>query len=490
MNCDLARQELTALDRGELSAAEAETVRRHVAGCTPCASELRRLRRVRSLFVGATAIAPSAAGSSRLRAALDEAIRVEANRVQANGRAASAGAVPDGASDGARVIDLWSRFRRRYEQSAAVRRFTVASIGIHAAAAALLAVALSTGEPAAPRESVVTFDPTAIAQAPDDVHSAPAGLAAFDAATTDGVRGASGRAFPNAATAARLGVVCDPREARLALTESMGPDADLVAAATARGLAWIASQQRADGGYGDVEDTALAIQAHAASGRSSATDAGLGRAVAALEARVLDEALPVATQAEGVRALVQQYGVDFGTLTPEAREARRGTLARAGRRLADAQRADGAFGSVADTVAATVALAEIRTAGVLETGTQVLAAQRWIDGRRSQDGLVLSAVGADSAALSATVVDVEAMLGRARVAPAGAVRIAQRAASSTSVSSAAAGIGALRAVGAPVRDAVRRVARAQGTDGTFADGKRSRVAATAAGVVALARAVR
>lgn len=480
MNCDPARQELTALDRGELSAAEAETVRRHVAGCTPCASELRRLCRVRTLFVGATAIAPSAAGSSRLRAALDDAMEV--------GRAAPA--------DGGRVIDLWSRFRRRYEQSAAVRRFTVASIGIHAAAAALLAVALSTGDPAAPRDTVVAFDPTAMAQLPDDVPSQPGGLPAFEAASADGVRSGSGRAFPNAATAARLGVVCDPREARLALTESMGPDAELVAAATARGLAWIASQQRADGGYGSAEDTALAIQAHAASGRSSASDAGLGRAVAALEEQIFDASLPVAAQAEGLRALVQQYSVDFDALPPAAREARRGTLARAGRRLTDAQRADGAFGSVADTVSATVALAEIRTAGVLETGTQVLAAQRWIDARRSQDGLVLGAIGAtgaagpDSAALSASVVEVEATLGRARVSPGGAVRIAERAASATSVSSAAAGIGALRAVGAPVRDSIRRVARAQGSDGAFTDGKRSRVAATAAGVVALARAVR
>lgn len=478
MNCDLARQELTALDRGELSAADAETVRRHVAGCTPCASELRRLRRVRTLFVGATAIKPSAEGSSRLRAALDDALE-------------SGGAAParDVAQRG-RVIDLWSQFRRRYERSATVRRFTVASIGIHAAAAAILAVALSTGDTGAPRESVITFDPTAVAQLPDDVRSAPAGLPAFEPATAEGVRTASGRVFPNAATASRLGVVCDPREARLALTESMGPDADLVAAATARGLAWLASQQRADGGYGAIEDTALAVQAHAAAGRASTSDDGLGRAVAALESGVLGGSLPVAAQAEGLRALVQQYGVDFDALTPQAREARRGTLARAGRRLSDAQGADGAFGTVADTVAATVALAEIRTAGVMETGDQLLAAQRWIDARRSQDGLLLGAVGADSAALSAAIVDVEASLGRARVAAAGAARIAQRAAASTSVSSASSGIGALRAVGAPVRDAVRRVARAQGSDGSFADGKRSRVAATAAGVVALARAVR
>lgn len=403
MRCDDVRPELVALERGECDAATAEAVRSHLAGCAACTAEARRLARAIEAVARATTLAPTPEGTARLLAAVDDALRAETVALEAVERRATF-----------RVVrDLWEEARARYERSASFRRFTIASLAVHAAAAAFLAVTLARPAVTVPGEYRVTarVEPELAV----DTGSAVLPVA-FERATAEGVRAATGRVFPNAGTAQRLSALFDPAAREARLRGAVGDDAPAVAEALAALVRTLAGRQAPDGSFGDggsfpgaggaTSATAQVVESLAAAGKDPRSDEVLARAAVWLDGRDAslfeDDATRASDLAAVVAARASLFVAEFDALDPGARTARRDGLARAAEALAKRQSPDGSFPAdrgtgdrVGATLAATRALVAAREAGAADSSGTLAAAAAWLDASRTTDGRV---AGRDRAA--------------------------------------------------------------------------------------------
>jgi hypothetical protein len=403
--------------------------------------------------------------------------------------------------------DAWEYARWRYEQSATVRRFTLASIGVHAAAAAVLVALLarSSGTRDTPAEIHWRMDETATL--PDGTRPADP-LPRFEAMSADGVETAEapGVRFPNRASAERWAAAMTIEGRRGAFRVALGADADRAAGSLDRGLEWLAAQRGSDGSWGGgadpVETTAVAVMAFAGAGRSSADDPALGLSVDWLAQRA-ESAAETGDRALAARALAAQFVADFGRIPGADRVRRAGAVGKAARAVASVQNSDGGFGSrpgarsdVASTVAAVAALADVRTAGVDDTGSALRSAARWLEIRRSPDGRLSGPSAGDAVTLTSALAESAADAGlhplSEHVASSLQARVPGLAATPRD---AAQGAGALAALRRPTGDTIRAVVEAQRADGRWASSRwdgapANDVADTAWGVVALTRAFR
>lgn len=493
-SCELIRTDLVALERGELTSAEEAAAKAHVASCAACARELRRLRRTVELVARATDIEPSAASSARLRRTLAAALVAPAEPVH------------DGTIRG-RFLSAWDRARLRYEQSATVRRFTIASVGLHAAAAILLAVLLArTPDPIDRRTTVSIGTHDVVVTLPDgprDLDGSTAALPAFDAASDEGVAASSapGVRFPNRTAAERHAAAATASGRAGAMRAVLGVEAPRAQVALARGLDWLGAQRGADGGFGGgadrVAETAAAVFAFASEGRTTLDDVGLAASVQWLERSA--DAADAVDRALSVRALTAQYVMDFGRLTASERTRRAGAVtALAARIETDAHRGPRVGApAVPDAVASIAALADVRAAGLRDTGPALVALVRSLECRRTPDGRLAGTSGADGVSLTAALVEVASDAGAPPLSDGAATLLQNRIAAlaPTSTHDAALGVAALAALGRPVDEPLRAVVASQRADGRWvrARGPRAKgsdVSETALGVVALTRAYR
>lgn len=492
-SCDRVTTDLVAFDRDELAPAEAAAVREHVAVCPACARALAKLHGVADLVARATAIEPRGAASAELRAAVDAAL--------------VAGAAPIHLLSLRRSVrGVWDAACARYEQSAGFRRFTLASVGLHAAAALLLAVVLARSPGAPGRAIDVRTDPSSWFPLPGEQESAavrPATLPAFDATTPDGVvtPAAPGIAFPNRTSALRYGAAATAESRAAALSVALGDDAARARDSLDRGLGWLASQRGADGAFDvperSVEATAAAVLAFAADGRRSTDDAGLALSVAWLERR--SDSGDLAERALALRALTAQYVMDFSQL-PRPERLRRaeaiGSIAarvETGALALDVSRRSGPDAAAA--IAATNALADVRAAGVRDAGDALAALAGRIEWRRTADGRITGASWDEGVALTASFCESAADVGARPLAETAADALAARVEGLAPASTrhAASGAAALVALGRPVRETLAGVVARQRGDGRWAAGPSpsgADVVETAMGVVALTRTYR
>ncbi len=530
--CAEVRAELVALDREELPAPAAAALRTHLTACLGCAAELAEIRRVTSAVRATTEIAPAPAWSARLRARLDEELAVSATTATTMATTASRQApVRSLPSLRERLRGTWEYARWRYEKSASVRRFTLASIALHAAALALAAW-LVVGDRITrdPKVGMRLSDPSVARlfeeeERPDDLrverpNVGPLDLPVeygvdlpFDPATAQGVtpppplpRGFRSNEplprFPTMASMVRLRVVFDESEKLVQLRAAADTAAPAAREAVHRGLASLANRQQPDGTWGAAGQvdpttrggvTAMALLAFASDGQSAREGPyaeRLARTVRWLE-RTLDAGIdagavakPIYAHALAVRALTVQYAVDFRYLTAAEREARRALLERAGTALLDWQGKDGGFGyeprsprsDASCTLFASGALAELRYAGVLDTKAALAQAGAFLGGLRSPEGRLdyrLAGDRVDDPALTAGLLALDTELGVRDEMP-GAVALVERCLTERLSERQFpdslltwAGIGALRRHQRPVAGAVRSLLASQRADGSW-----------------------
>jgi hypothetical protein len=474
LRCDEVRTELVALDRGELDPAAAEAVRAHLAQCAACAEEARRLRRATELVAAATTFSPNDGTTARLLAAVDSALVAEREALSRRGTF--------------RV--LWDRARDRYEQSATVRRFAVASIAVHAAAVAFVAFVLAQDAGAPGRETSIAsrVDPPT-PEFPGETRAASA-LAAFEPATFEGVAGPGGRRFPNRGTADRVGGLFDPAARRAALREAVGDAAPAVEEALREALEELAARQAPDGSFpdselgatGTVETSALAVLAFASSGGESVASLTSGRGAAYLESVIApgpkgdaawtdeDDAAYIA-RARAVEALAFRYGTAFADLSPAQRADAARPLRDAAGRLAKGCGPDGATGSVDAAIASARALLAVRDAGIADTADGLVAAAERLDAARATDGRLLGPDRAATVARTAALAELGPRLGMARVSEGFAARLAGQVAglAKSHPDVALAGVGALRSRDLPLRGTAEAVVAAAPQGGSVRD---------------------
>jgi len=426
--CADLREHLIDLVHGELDGDPGlhASVTAHVAECDACESEVAMFTSVVDLVAAGTEIEPTTIETDALMAAVDAEIE--------------AGKAP--VLDGGALRNSWDRAVWRYENSSNFRRLTLASIGLHAAAAACIAWFLVGGSHlrSQPKFSVEAGE--RIAALDEDVKRAlqdttgrstrvvPEEIVAgtpevYFAATRDGVvlpssirepgglrgRGEKLRA-PTFGILIRLRAVLDDADRSRRLSERIGDAAPRADKAIDNGLAWLGKSRAADGRWGPIPDqgaedvrdgvTAAAVLAFVQSGHSARDGEYakiLAPAVSALEKRLRDGAAdgdtkPIYSHALALRALAWSWALDFRHLSPAEREARQDLLADAGRALLEAQHENGGFGYRADSERADAsctlfvvgALADLRLAGVLRADDALHRAGRYLASLRGDDG--------------------------------------------------------------------------------------------------------
>jgi hypothetical protein len=419
--CADLREDLALHAHGLLDGAEAAAVESHVAACEPCSRELSELRATLAVVRTLPEIEPTAAETD----ALFDAVEAELE----------AGRAPVHQLSGWRRS--WEQAVWRYENSTRFRRITLASIGLHAAAAAGIAWLLVGGDGLTRRPQIAYELQEQIAELEEDTQRALEDATArthraepddyvagdplpYDPATPEGVllppvmdpggmraRDEIVRA-PTVGILVRLRAVIDEEYRSETLSERL--DATLVPrvdAAVADGLAWLATRRADDGRWGpepsadgeDVRDgvTAAVVLAFVQNGHSAreGEHAGtLGPAIAALASRLRDGAAardlkPVYSHALALRALAWEWALDFRHLSADERVARRELLAGSARELLKTQHANGGFGYRADdrpdascTLFVAGALADLRLAGVLRADEELQRAGAYLQALR------------------------------------------------------------------------------------------------------------
>lgn len=448
--CDAIRADLVDLDREELAPSRAAELRSHLAACSACAGEARRIARAVAAVSAATRLEPSQESTSRLLRAVDAELGARrADRTAAVRRS------------GFRVLrDAWVDARAHYEQSASVRRFTFASLVVHAAAAAFLAFVLTQPGRDGEREVVVTaqVDPAEIRPTSERT----AALAPFDPATDDGFESPGGRRFPNAATARRVGVLFD-RDARSArLRDAVGADAPEVERVLGACLEELVARQAPDGSFdGAGATTARAVLAFARSGRQAADDPAYLRAVAWLDGATAGRDGDVAATAASLEARAAYFAAEFDRLGASERRSRRTGLARSARELTASMAGDTERLDVDATLAAARALGAVRDVGALDTGDALVEAAARLDRARTTEGRLPGRDRVETVTRTAEFAALARGAGGERLSDALASRLAAQIEELAPLHPdvAAAGIRALRAHELPVGTTVRGVLR-------------------------------
>ena len=145
--CADLREHLIDLAYGELDADLHATVATHLEGCDACAAEVASFAAVRDT-VGGFEIEPTVAETATLMAAIDAELE-----------ASQAPLLRDERLSGTGLRGTWDRAVYQYETSTRFRRLTLASIGLHAAAAAGVAWLLVGGAQVR-RDVQVAFQPS------------------------------------------------------------------------------------------------------------------------------------------------------------------------------------------------------------------------------------------------------------------------------------------------------------------------------------------
>ncbi len=361
--CADLREDLALEAQGLLDEAPGAVVRAHVARCRACAAEIAALRATLDLVRAQTELAPTAAETDALFAAVEAEL----------GR--SAAPLPSHPA----WRRTWDHAVSRYENSARFRRVTIASIALHAAAAASVAWLLIGGGGGTRRADFGVAWERRVAVLEEDTQRAldatsgashrldPDAFVAgdplpFESAVPEGVRLPSvmepgslrGRGevvrAPTFGILVRLRAAVDSEDRTQRLSERLGDDmVPRVEKAVAGGLSWLAARRADDGRWGplpengaeDVRDgvTAAVVLAFVQNGYSAHSGeyaATLVPAIAALEKRLRDgpaarDVKPVYSHALALRALAWEWALDFRHLERSERESRQRLLASAGR---------------------------------------------------------------------------------------------------------------------------------------------------------------
>jgi len=413
---------------GELEGELRASVASHVDDCDACAADVAGFGSVFDLVGNVTEIEPTAAETQALMAAVDAEIVAGMSEVGMSDAGTSGhGSGQSSEQEVAPVLrhpglgGAWERAVWHYENSTYFRRLTIASIGLHAAAAAGVAWLLVGGSHLRqnPQFSVETAEQIRqlddeVKQAFEDVEAESSRVhpdeivarapSVFIEATPDGVllpssisepgalrgRGEKLRA-PTVGILIQLRSVLDDADRSRRLGERIGGVGPRANAAVESALVWLSQSRSADGRWGpvptggaeDVRDgvTAAAVLAFVQNGHS-ATEGEyakvLAPAVEALEKRLRDGAAehdtkPVYSHALALRALAWSWALDFRHMDAAQRESRQALLAEAGRSLLESQHENGGFGYRTDgdrtdascTLFVVGALADLRLAGVL-----------------------------------------------------------------------------------------------------------------------------
>lgn len=442
--CADLREDLALHAHGVLDGAEQAAVEAHVAACADCAAELAGLVRTLDAFRG-TEIEPTAAETDALLAAVDDAL--DAQRAPVHQLSAVRGA--------------WEHAVWRYESSSRFRRITLASIALHAAAAAGIAWLLVGGGGVGRRPSISYEWQQEIARLEEETQRAlddrtgashrvePEEFEAgdplpYEQATPEGVRlpsvmepgslrgrGETVRA-PTVGILVRLRAALDDEYRAATLSARIGEElAPRAEKAVLDGLSWLAARRADDGRWGpapaaqseDVRDgvtgaVVLAFVQNGHSAREGRYAETLAPAIAALEGRLRNgpaegDLKPVYSHALALRALAWEWALDFRHLTPREREARRRLLAASAQDLCAAQDASGGFGYRAGdrpdascTLFVAGALADLRLAGVVREDETLLKAGAFLQSVRGDAPLQAyreSGDRADDPALTAGV---------------------------------------------------------------------------------------
>ncbi len=510
--------DLTAYAHGELSPERSAEVEAAVASDPSLATELSLLRSVLTMVGPATEIEPTAEETSSLFAAIDDALASEV---------AAADTTPIVQHPAWRRV--WTGALHRYETSSRFRGVTIASICVHAAAAAAIAWMMisGAGKPVWNGNVEVAIEDAPKLHDPPQINPVPidgggptpprfepdrTALLPFDAASDEGVplprhmtpdiyrTEANALRFPTRAIMVRLSYLMDHEERNERLRRRID-DAGLVQRADAsvqRALGWLATRRADDGTWGPVPEadgedvrhgvTAACVLAFVQDGRSAriGDDAALlGPAIDVLERRLENgpaeaDRKPIYSHALALRALTWQWALDFRHMTKDERSERLTLLRDAGTQLTEWQAADGGFGyrtgderlDASCTLFAATTLADLRVAGVLRSDGALRKAGRFLAKRRDDAGLQgyqKADDRADDLALTATLLAYARELGVSRPSADTLDAVERRIAAAGPADALLAwsGLRALARHGRDVAPSLDRVLTAQRKDGAW-----------------------